>query len=115
MTKNEIIERTLVEIRPIPLQTEEQDEAAFIISVLQDRLPDGDIRTCDDYKHLNVVCCETCHQFYPHYDMHVIDLPDGGKAWVCDSVKQAIYPEMFRDRLEAEQMLRQIFGEEAER
>jgi hypothetical protein len=25
--------------------------------------------------------------------MSVIDLPDGGKAWVCDSVKWAIYSD----------------------
>jgi hypothetical protein len=113
MTKIEIIERTLRQIRPIPFQTEEQDEEAFIISVLQDRLPDGDIRTCEDFKHLGVECCEICHDS-PHYELSVIDLPDGGKAWVCDSVKHAMYPEKYRDRREAEQMLREIFGEDVD-
>jgi hypothetical protein len=87
MTKNEIIEKTFSrEMKPIPLQTEppysdEPDEEEFIIEVLQDVLPsDIDIRTCEDLKHLNVECCETCHNFYPHYEMSVIDLPNGGKV-----------------------------------
>src|SRR5579872_5078322 len=43
---------------------DEQDEEGFIISVLQDVLPHGvDIRTCEDFKHLGVVCCEMCHDF----------------------------------------------------
>ena len=110
MTKNEIIDKTLREIRPIPLQTEEQDEATFIISVLRDRLPDGDIRTCEDFKHLGVECCKVCHDD-AHYEMSVIDVLGGAKAWVCDSVKQAIYPERYRDDKEAQHMLRQVFGD----
>ena len=27
-----------------------------------------------------VECCDTCHHFYPHYEMNLIDLPDGSKA-----------------------------------
>ena len=31
------------------------------------RLPEGlDIRTCDDFKQLNVECRDRCHNFYPH-------------------------------------------------
>jgi hypothetical protein len=47
-------------------------------------LPDGDIKTCEDFRRLDVVYCETCHHFYPHYEMSVIDLPLGGKAWVSE-------------------------------
>ena len=64
------------------------------------------------------MCCDTCHKFYPHYEMSVIDpLPDGGKAWVCDTVKWAIYPEKYRELQERSRkspegkLLREIFGE----
>lgn len=49
-----------------------------------------DIRTCEDLKHLGVRCCQTCHGENVRYEMSLIELSDGGKAWVCDSVKQAI-------------------------
>lgn len=122
MNKAQIIARTMKDMAPIGLQTEppfsdEQDEEEFIISVLQDVLPDGmDIKVCEDFKHLNVQCCETCHEFYPHYDMSLIDLPDGGKAWVCDTVKRALYPEKYQALQEwsrnspESKLLREIFG-----
>jgi hypothetical protein len=88
MNKAEIISQTLRAMKlTVPPSTDDQDEEAFIVSVLQDKLPDGDIKTCEDFKHLNVECCDTCHNFHPHYEMTVIDLPGGGKAWVCDTVK----------------------------
>jgi hypothetical protein len=98
MTKNEIIEKTLKEMAVISLQSEPpysdgHDEEEFIVALLRDVLPEGDIRTCEDFRHLNVLCCETCHQLYPHYDMSLIHLPDGGKAWLCDAVRRAISPE----------------------
>jgi hypothetical protein len=103
MNKAEIIAKTMKDMTPIRLQTEppfseEQDEEEFIISVLQDVLPDDvDIKVCDDFKHLNLECCETCHEFSPHHDMSLIDLPGGGRAWVCDTVKWALYPEKYRE------------------
>jgi len=122
MNKEEIIAKTIKDMAPIGLQTEppfsdEQDEEEFIISVLQDVLPDGmDIKVCEDFKHLNVQCCETYHEFYPHYDMSLIDLPDGGKAWVCDTVKWALYPEKYQVLQEwsrnspESKLLRELFG-----
>jgi len=103
MNKAEIISKTLQDMRLNLLETElsvndEQDEEGFIISVLQDVLPDGvDIRLCDDFKHPNVECCETCHNFYPHYDMTLVDLPYGEKVWVCDAVKSVLHPERYRE------------------
>ena len=99
--KNEIIEKTLKEIAP-PLA---QDEAPYgndldweeiVIAALQNRLPETNIKTCEDFSHLQVECCETCHNFYPHYDMRLIDLTNGSKAWVCDPVQDAIYSESLR-------------------
>jgi hypothetical protein len=127
VTKAEIIAKTLGAMNLNPPEDEppfsdEQDEEGFIISVLQERLPEGaDIKTCEDFRHLNVECCDTCHNFYPHYEMSVIDLlPDGGKAWVCDTVKWAIYPEKYRELQEWSRkssqgkLLRKIFGEDVD-
>jgi hypothetical protein len=98
MTKNEIIEKTLKEMGTPPLEneppySEEREHEEIVLAELQRRLPDAETKTCDDFKHLNTACCETCHTSYPHYDMNLIDLPDGAKAWVCDAVEWAIYPE----------------------
>jgi hypothetical protein len=114
MDKAELIARTIKHMKRTmvnqPPCIADAEEAEFIVSVLQDVLPMGDIRTCEDFKHLNVRCCETCHD-NPHYEMSVILLPDGFPAWVCDEVKHAIYPEKYRTRLETEQMLMKIFGD----
>jgi hypothetical protein len=57
-------------------------------------LPEGvEIKTSEDFRHLGVLCCDTCHHFHPHYEMQVIQLPDGSPAWVCNAVEWAIYPE----------------------
>jgi hypothetical protein len=113
MTKNEIIEKTLKDMN-LPEPTYDE----IVVAELQRRLPDTEIKTCDDFKHLNTVCCETCHTFYAHYDMNLIDLPDGAKAWVCDAVEWAIYPERYqqlqdwsRNSVEGK-LLRRIFGEQ---
>jgi len=100
MTKNEIIDKTLTEIRPKFAERKEphsdgSDWDEIVIAELQDRLPERDIKTCEDLRHLRIECCETCHNFYPHYDMNVIDF-GGTKAWVCDPVKDAIYSESSR-------------------
>ena len=91
MTQNEIIEKTLKDMSPL-----EPDEKVIIVAELQGRLPDTEIKTCDDFKHLNAACCKICHTFYPHYEMKLIDLPDGAKAWVCDPVEWAIYPQRYQ-------------------
>ena len=102
MTKADIISRTLRdEMERIPPDREpssdEREYEEIVIAELNRRLPDGvDIKTCDDFRPLNVGCCETCHHFYSHYEMKLIDLPDGGKAWVCDAVMWAVYPGEYR-------------------
>ena len=95
MTKNEIIGKTLRDLGlsrspkhgvPFP---DEPDEDELVIAELASVLPDTDIKTGSDFKQLKVACCETCHHFYPHYDMYLIELPSGEKAWVCCSVRRA--------------------------
>ena len=63
-------------------------------------MPFGNIKTCGAFKHLNTACCDTCHTTYPQYDMTLVDLPDGGKAWVCENIELAIFPERYREFME---------------
>jgi hypothetical protein len=117
MTKAEIIAETLGSMN----LSDEPDYKTIVIAELQRKLPEGvEIKTCKDFKHLNVVCCDTCHNFYPHYEMKVIKLPDRSPAWVCDTVRWAIYPEEYqklqewsRNSPEGE-LLRKIFGVDAD-
>ena len=122
MTKAEIISKTLREMEPSPPENEppysdEPDYEETVVTELNQRLPDTDIKTCEDFRHLNVQCCEICHECYPHYEMSLIDLPDGAKAWVCDPIRWAIYPEQYREIQERKRnapeskLLRRIFPE----
>jgi hypothetical protein len=54
--------------------------------------PDAEIRTCEDFGHLQVECCDTCHRSYPQYDMALIDLERGGNAWICCAMEGALNP-----------------------
>jgi hypothetical protein len=127
MRKAEIISRILKELGLLEPETdpvfsgqegeEEDEEAECILAALNDKLPEGEIKTCEDFRHLNVECCETCHGHYAHYEMQVIKLPDGSPAWVCGPIRRAIYPEELRklqewSRNSAEgKLLREIFDE----
>jgi hypothetical protein len=93
VTKAEIIAQTLGSMN----LNDEPEYQELVIAELDRKLPNGvEIKTCEDFCHLNVKCCDTCHKFYPHYEMRVIDLPDGSPAWVCDTVRWAIYPEEYK-------------------
>lgn len=61
-----------------------------MIATLAERLPEGDIKTCDDRQHLGIGCCNICHTCYPHYDMYLEDVPDGRKAWICCKVRTSL-------------------------
>jgi ribosomal protein L31 len=100
MNRNEIIEKSLKDAGNIPLDNEppfsdqpdyEEIVIAALKASLQDVEPDAEILTCDELKHLNVECCENCHTFYPHYEMCLVDLASGRKAWVCCAVKRALF------------------------
>jgi hypothetical protein len=98
MTKNEIIAKTLTEMSQHCWgdggaeydPDEEPDYEELVIAMLRDQLPDDDVNTCEDFEGLKAQCCETCHRFYPHYDMCLENLPEGGKAWLCCAVRGAL-------------------------
>jgi hypothetical protein len=97
VTKNEIITKTLAEMnqgcgdfggskRGL---NEELDREELVVVTLREQLPDDDVNTCEDFEGLKAGCCNTCHRFYPHYDMYLENLPTGGKAWLCCTVRAA--------------------------
>jgi hypothetical protein len=98
VTKNEIISKALAEMNRHYGEiggsegdpNEELDYEELVIATLREQLPDADVNTCEDFKGLKAQCCETCHRFYPHYDMHLENLSTGGKAWICCVVRAAL-------------------------
>lgn len=97
MTKQELIKMTLKAMRNArhsiapeeygSQDTEGDDSGA--LSILTERLPEGDIKTCQDTS-TGVECCDTCHTFIPHYEMYLETLPTGELAWICCSVRSAV-------------------------
>ena len=101
MTKSEIIQTTLAALRDRDacqdiLETAccgaaDDYEASVVIPTLQKLLPDNiDIKTCVDFPDIGVTCCPVCHDFLPHFEMSLEDLPDGRKAWLCCCVSSAL-------------------------
>jgi hypothetical protein len=106
MTKNEIIEKTLKAVREHQgVDRLDLEHEAYFVTTLKERLPDGDIKTCEDFKHLTVECCETCHTFLPETEMYLVELPEGGKAWICCPVHSALFPKPKVDESNPEQKL----------
>jgi hypothetical protein len=92
MKKNEIIKKTMSDSRLFqteyePPFSDDPDFEEIVIGVLEASLQrvgsNQEIKTREDFKHLNVDCCDTCHTFYAHYEMAPFDLADGGTAWLC--------------------------------
>jgi hypothetical protein len=84
MTKEEIIAETTPHLSCPP------DYLDVVTAELLRRLPDLAVKTCDDFGSHSGKCCESCHNFYPHYDMELIALPQGEWAWVCCAVRDAV-------------------------
>jgi hypothetical protein len=101
MTREEVIQKTLLNMKMVSEAGEricDEETYSHVLGHLRNRLPEGiDIKTCADFTHLDAECCDTCHHFLSESEMKFIDLPDGGKAWVCDQVEWAIYPELQRE------------------
>jgi len=102
MNRDQLIVKTLEDMRGYEIsrkeefyqQSPELDEYDRDITIpeLMKRLPDRDILICRDLD-FPVECCESCHYFYAHYDMYLVDLLDGRKAWICCSVRRALFHE----------------------
>jgi hypothetical protein len=94
-------------------RTAEYDRDVFIPEMMK-RLPEGEIMTCDELL-LAVECCPPCHGFYPHYDMYVVQLPDGRTAWICCAVRRVLFPEtaIACDSPEALELMRILGGDES--
>ena len=99
MSRDEIIDKSLREMGiALPsgesaLSRHEATQLSIIIAGLWLRLPDGNIKTCGAFKHLNVGCCAPYNTSCPHTDKNLIELVDGTKAWVCCAVEWEAFPE----------------------
>jgi hypothetical protein len=67
-----------------------EDFVDHVIATLAQKLPDGEIQTCDDFKNLGIECCDGCHLYHPETGMTLVHLTDGRKAWVCCSLRPAL-------------------------
>ena len=99
LTKIQVIEKTVADMGRYWCWEDGSDSGdyagwlAVVVAELERRLPDGVIKTCGSFQHLHAACCDACHTYYPHREMSLLDLPDGGKAWVCHNIERAICPE----------------------
>ena len=102
LKKAAIIAKTLADMKNVSSHEElslasDSDEEEIAIQTLEAKLgeiePDRDIRTCSDFSHLPAECCEICHTFYPHYEMSLLDVEGGGKAWICCAMDRALNPQ----------------------
>jgi hypothetical protein len=102
LKKAAIIAKTLADMKHVSIHEElslasDSEEEEIAIQTLEAKLgeiePDRDIRTCADFSHLGAECCEICHTFSPHYEMALLDVEGGGKAWICCAMDRALNPQ----------------------
>jgi len=108
MTKTEIIARTVNDSSSLkgPVDDVLNDETGYsedeIVAILQVALknatPHEQVRTCANFVHLNVECCETCHHHHPHFEMALIEIESGGDAWICCALDRALNPQKRAER-----------------
>jgi hypothetical protein len=124
MNRDEIIAKTLQDMEAYEISVENREPGSaerddeynrdiFLREMLK-RLPDSDITTCGDLQ-AGVECCPTCHGLYPHYEMHLENLPDGRMSWICCAVRRALFPEtaIADDSPEALELMRMLGGDES--
>ena len=95
MTKGEIIESVLKEVEGRLLEDDESYEEAAVRhleATLGGEDPSTNIRTCDDFGHLNVECCDICHIFSLPFEMELKNLEGGGNAWICCALGRVLNP-----------------------
>jgi hypothetical protein len=104
LKKSAIIAKTIADMKNITSDGElstagDLDQEKIVIQTLDAKLsefePDRDIRTCTDFSHIHTECCEICHTFYPHYEMSLLDVEGGGKAWICCAMNRALNPQKY--------------------
>jgi hypothetical protein len=101
MIKAEIIAATLREVskRGSGLTVGFEDTPRYerhVRAELQRRLasiePGRDTPTCANFTHLGVECCHICHVEYPEYELALIEIESGGRAWLCCPLDRALNP-----------------------
>jgi hypothetical protein len=55
-------------------------------------LPNTDLRTCADFAHLGVDCCPICHFDYPEFELALVEIESGGRAWLCCALDRTLNP-----------------------
>lgn len=65
---------------------------AHVTESLHERLPEGQIQTCDDVKDMSVECCSSCHEVDSEH-LFLETLPGGQVAWICCAVRRKLFPE----------------------
>jgi hypothetical protein len=102
MNRDQIIAKTIVDMCHHENLEEDcepgSDNAAaaydsdVVVPEMLKRLPEGEITTCAELG-LTDKCCDSCHAYYPHYDMEVVQLSDGRAGWICCAVRRFLFPE----------------------
>jgi hypothetical protein len=65
---------------------------ARVTESLHERLPEGQIQTCDDVKDMSVECCSSCHEVDSEH-LFLETLPGGQVAWICCAVHRKLFLE----------------------
>jgi hypothetical protein len=113
MNRDQIIAKTIEDMWRVDSHGEEahqqsaqavEYDRSIAIPELVRRLPDGEILTCAEFD-FPVECCGTCHGYYPHYDMYVVELPDGRNSWICCAIRRALFHEPESQEVDLEEAL----------
>jgi hypothetical protein len=76
----------------------EGEIVASLQASLKKVFPHEPVRTCEDFSHFRVECCETCHHFDPQFEMAIVDIETGGLAWICCALDRALNPAKTAER-----------------
>jgi hypothetical protein len=60
------------------------------------------VRICEDFGHLGIACCVSYHTGYPHYELNLIELESGGRAWICCALDRTLNPVRHQKLLDSE-------------
>jgi hypothetical protein len=106
MTKAQIIEKVLKDFWETSEENgiargDDTDYEKTIVEAVEKSLqcadPQAEIRTCEDFRDLNVKCCEVCHGGYQYLEISLIEIESGGIAWICCALDRALNPMKHAD------------------